>query len=252
MLKISIIGYGKLAKLLVKKINEIDTIQINQILVKNTLSSKLSLPFISKIEELSSDMDILLIAVQDKHIEDIAQLIPYTHIPIVHTSGTVSSTVLQKFEHYGVWYPVQTFGSHSQIEWNTLPVCLLSSDHLTKRLLRDFTDRIGCQGYVIEEHQRQYLHLAAVFANNFTNHILLHTERILQKGALDKSLLMPLLQQTLQNFAYLSPRDTQTGPAVRDDFMTMKKHRELLKKLSMEEAAMLYEAISDSIIHSKS
>lgn len=251
MLKISIIGYGKLASLLVDKINEIDAIHINQILVRNTFPTKSLLPFISKFEELSPDIDLLLLAVQDKHIEFVAQRIPFRHIPIVHTSGTVASAVLHKFHHYGVWYPVQTFGTRTDLDWDTLPVCLLSSDDTIKFLLRDFTELLGCHGHNIEEHQRQFLHLAAVFANNFTNHLLFHSESILQIGGLDKSLLMPILQQTIQNFPYLSPLDTQTGPAVREDFFTMEKHLNLLQSLSMDDATILYKAISDSIIHSK-
>jgi predicted short-subunit dehydrogenase-like oxidoreductase (DUF2520 family) len=251
VLKISIIGYGKLASLLVDRIQNIDTIQINQIVVRQPLSAKITLPFITKIEELSTDIDVLIVAVQDKHIATVADSIPFTHIPLVHTSGTVSSTALQRFNHYGVWYPVQSFGNYTVLDWHTLPVCMLASDESTKLLLRDFTNHLGCIGYDIAEHQRQYLHLAAVFANNFTNHMLLHAENILLEGGLDKSLLMPLIQQTLQNFKHVSPIHSQTGPAVRDDISTMEKHLKILHSLSMDDAATLYQAISDIISHSK-
>lgn len=253
MLKISIIGYGKLAHHLVQRCKSCKEIRIHQILVRyKPATDDTSLEFIDDITLLDDNTDLIILTVQDKNIEDVSQNIPFVHVPIVHTSGVKSSLLLERFDHYGVWYPVQTFGVGSTINWEKVPICILNSDEIIGDILQKFTALLGCKAYAITEDQRQYLHLAAVFSNNFTNHLLTYVEKILSSRSIDKALITPLLRQTIDNFEVISPELAQTGPAVRNDVSTMESHIELLYSLHLDDAISVYRTLSQSIALSQS
>jgi predicted short-subunit dehydrogenase-like oxidoreductase (DUF2520 family) len=96
----------------------------------------------------------------------------------------------------------------------------------------------------VNEQQRFAMHLAAVFANNFTNVMYGIAYQIFKENNIDWSLIFPLLEQTLEKAKYNVPHQVQTGPAVRGDISIMEKHCNALQK---EDLKTLYQLVSKII-----
>ena len=79
-----------------------------------------------------------------------------------------------------------------------------------------------------EPEQRANLHVAAVFANNFANRCFAIAEKILEEKDLPFELLHPLMEETLAKALQDSPARMQTGPAMRGDEDTLRRHLLLL------------------------
>ncbi len=173
-------------------------------------------------EELR-DADLYLIAVSDDAIEEVAKLIPENK-PFAHTSGTV---VLPKG---GVFYPLQTFSKNVEVDWTNIPILIEEINVTTVVSLQNIAKNISRNVYPITPENRRLLHLSAVFACNFTNHLWTIAEDLLNTQNLPFDLLKPLIYQTVQKIENHHPKNVQTGPAVRNDLKTLEKHREILSQ----------------------
>ena len=98
--------------------------------------------------------------------------------------------------------------------------------------------------WVLDEENRRYLHLAAVFACNFTNHMYDLSARLLAERGIPFSVLLPLIDETARKVHEMSPREAQTGPAVRHDMNVIGKHMDMLSDPMVKE---IYTLMSDSI-----
>jgi predicted short-subunit dehydrogenase-like oxidoreductase (DUF2520 family) len=181
---------------------------------------------------LSPRPELCLLCVPDGAIAEVAEklrdvLSPDT--PVAHTSGTTPGSVLAPFfPHYGVWYPLQTFSPGQRVDWQQVPILVHGSDSGTADALWALAQRLS--GHVVraDDAQRASVHLAAVFANNFTNHLFHIAERICAENQVDFRILLPLIEATVQKIRYLSPAEAQTGPVVRGDLQTLARHAEHL------------------------
>jgi predicted short-subunit dehydrogenase-like oxidoreductase (DUF2520 family) len=88
------------------------------------------------------------------------------------------------------------------------------------------------------------LHIAAVFANNFTNQMFKLANDICKENNFSFDLLKPLINETAAKIQSLDPAKAQTGPAKRNDQKIIEKH---LSQLSGEQKE-IYKLISKSII----
>ena len=104
---------------------------------------------------------------------------------------------------------------------------------------------LGKQGTITNSEQRKQLHIAAVFVNNFTNHLAYIAKEHLEKHDLNWENLLPLLEETLNKIKDYNPKEIQTGPARRNDLGVLKTH---LNELTGDPKT-IYKAITDSIIH---
>jgi predicted short-subunit dehydrogenase-like oxidoreductase (DUF2520 family) len=193
------------------------------------------------------NLDLLFLAVSDDAIQMLSnQLVVDEQTVVVHSAGSVSVSVLQHLgDNFGVFYPVQTFTTEKGVDFKDVPVCLESSGSRVHEMLYAVGKSLGCRMVVMDSEQRKWLHLAAVFANNFTNHMLYQAKAILDAEGIDFSLLKPLARETIEKAFQLMPELAQTGPAVRNDQKTMQHHLEKLD--GNPELADLYRRISDSI-----
>ena len=66
--------------------------------------------------EKLSDCDLIIIAVKDDAIKEVASRLHNYKGVLVHTSGTQSSSVLNVVENYGIIYPLQTISKDYDIE----------------------------------------------------------------------------------------------------------------------------------------
>ncbi len=189
--------------------------------------------------------DLYIIAVSDSAIAQVAAW--FRGKPLVHTAGAVDMEVLSFYtDYYGVFYPFQTFRKEYEIAWEKVPVflesCCREFDEVLESLARKLSDEV----HFLSTEKRRYLHLSGVLVNNFVNHLLYHTKRLLEEKGLDFKWTFPLLEQTLFNIKNFDPYQVQTGPARRGDLISLSGHQHLLE--DNEILLDIYNVLSHSIL----
>ncbi len=214
------------------------------------LASKLHAFPISRLEETDGGSDLYLLAVRDDAIAAVARQL--ASLPglkeklVAHLSGATPSTVLAPFfPHFGVLYPLQTFTAGRPVTFDLVPVCIDAAGGKDLKRLRQLAERISSKVYHIPDAERAVLHVAAVFANNFSNHLYELASEILNNHQLSFDLLRPLIMETAAKVQHLDPYSTQTGPAIRGDNTTIERHLSLLE--SMPDIQKLYLELTLSI-----
>ena len=147
----------------------------------------------------------------------------------------------------GVFYPLQTFSKHHPLDFHQVPICLESEDSDTLYKLTKLAKSISGHVALLNSQERRVLHVAAVFASNFTNHMLRMAETLAEAHQLDYELLKPLIEETIRKSLATSPEQAQTGPAVRGDARTIKQHQAFLKKFDPD-YAKVYRVITQHIV----
>ncbi len=254
-IKISIIGSGNLATQLGFALHK-EGYFISQVYSRSQknasiLSKKLKAEAITDFKKLSKDSSIYIIAVKDDAIESVAKQLKLKDQIVVHTSGSVSMDVLKKYsKNYGVFYPLQTFSKDKQSNFKVIPICIEASNNNTSTTLQYFAKSISSNVQKVNSAQRKKIHLAAVFACNFSNHMYAIAEKLLAKDKLSFDLLKPLIEETANKTINTKPSKAQTGPAIRNDKKTMDAHLKVL--LKEKDLQKIYELISKSIVKTKS
>ncbi|MET1054645.1 MAG: DUF2520 domain-containing protein [Pedobacter sp.] len=197
-------------------------------------------------QEIDRSADLYLIAVKDDAIPAVASHLKGVKGIVVHTAGATDMNVLQGAgSGYGVLYPLQTFSKTKSIDLTHVPFCIEADRPGTLEKIAAVAHLLSQQVAELSSEQRKILHVAAVFACNFTNHLYHLSSQLLEQHQLKFDLLKPLITETAQKIQNALPSDVQTGPAVRDDQETMKSHLELLE--GSPELQQLYETLSNSI-----
>lgn len=195
------------------------------------------------------DASVFIIAVTDDAIEEIATNIMLPEYAILcHTSGSQPMSVLgyAPTENIGVFYPLQTFSKGKPVDFDTIPICIEAENSSTKSTLLALGQSISRKTKEISSKQRKAIHLAAVFACNFTNHMFSISQKILGTQQIDFEILKPLITETLNKSFELGPAHSQTGPAIRQDLKTLDQQYESLK--ANPELAEIYRLITQHII----
>ena len=165
---------------------------------------------------------------------------------VLHTSGSLPLQVLKPLgKRYGVLYPLQTFTKKRVLDFSEIPLCIEAVNSATLKDVRELAGILSNHIEEISSDRRKILHLAAVFANNFVNHLYTLADGILQREGLDFNLLRPLIFETAHKVLSFSPEQAQTGPAKRGDEGILSMHKALLKNDS--KLLNLYTILSDSI-----
>jgi predicted short-subunit dehydrogenase-like oxidoreductase (DUF2520 family) len=210
------------------------------------LAKKVKAKVITDLSKIDKRPALIIIAVKDDAIEAVTKKIKVADGIVVHTSGSVPMDVLKKFDQYGVLYPLQTFSKTRIADFSNVPMCIEGSDISTLQSLTTVAETLSDCVYNLDSKQRQAAHLAAVFANNFTNHLYAVSEDLLNEHKLPFDLIRPLIDETAVKVMDISPASAQTGPAVRNDQTVMKNHLALLKK--HPELKKLYSEFSTGIL----
>ncbi|MFC4870110.1 Rossmann-like and DUF2520 domain-containing protein [Negadavirga shengliensis] len=199
-----------------------------------------------------SAAEIFIVAVADDAISEVADavLLPENSI-LVHTSGTVPLEVLgySSAEHTGVVYPLQSFSLHRTVTWEEVPILLEAEDPDTLSKLKKLVKTLSAQHYVVRSKDRNAVHVAAVFASNFTNHMIRIAEEIMLRQGLDFEMIKPLIIEQISKCLELGPKAAQTGPASREDMETLENHHLFLQY--NDQLAEIYRLISQDIIDSQ-
>lgn len=199
---------------------------------------------IDDIDRLRRDADLYIISVKDDAISPLAEKLGKLDGVWVHTSGTVAAETLRPItDRYGVLYPMQTFSKSINVDMSTVPVFIEAPDAETLETIRRVALLMTANVSELDSESRRKLHIAAVFACNFTNYLWQHSVNILKDIGLDFSVMGPLVEATLAKALTTGPEKGQTGPARRNDTATIAKHLDLLDG----EAHKLYADLSQYI-----
>jgi len=246
MISVVLLGAGNVATHLYKAFSKSEKVTVNQ-WYNRTLTSISS--YANKVDitdnlDQLKEADIYIIAVSDDSIAKLSEDLPFTNRLVVHTSGSVSVHDMDKKNKLGVFYPLQTFSKAIDLNFSEVPICIEIIEKKNLKLLKDLATAVGCTPRKVYTEQRQTMHLAAVFVNNFTNQMYRIAHEIGETENVDFNLLKPLLMETARKVQHLSPYRAQTGPAKRNDKKTIKRH---LKQLKNEDHKKIYELLTDSI-----
>lgn len=190
--------------------------------------------------------DFYLIAVSDDAIDDVVEDLRLPKKVVAHTAASVSKDVLKNVsDHYGVFYPLQSLNK-DDINPPEAPIFFDGSDEFTKKKLEVLANSISPRHVSqANDDTRLKLHVAAVFVNNFTNHLYALAENYCKKEGIDFKELLPLIEETSSRLKENSPSQLQTGPAIRHDNETIQKHLALLEK--HPQLKKVYELLTASI-----
>tara|TARA_R110002051_G_scaffold127873_7_gene201535 strand:- start:368 stop:1132 length:765 start_codon:yes stop_codon:yes gene_type:complete len=246
MISITIIGTGNIATHLFDAFMMYDNLKVIQVVgrSKNSLcyfSSKIDTCLIS---EKIKKAEIYIIAVSDDSIPEVSNYLQGYDALVVHTSGSVPIINLSKNKKKGVFYPLQSFTKGKKVNFKTIPICIEATNKNDYELLKNIAETISDAVYKISSEQRKHLHLAAVFANNFTNYMYTVANDICEENKISFEILKPLIAETVLKIEKISPFEAQTGPARRNDIETMQRH---LEQLTTKEKKNIYKLLSEAI-----
>jgi predicted short-subunit dehydrogenase-like oxidoreductase (DUF2520 family) len=244
------IGSGNVGWHLASHLAEAD-FTIQQIVSKTAdharkLGQLVNATFTTNISEILPDADLYLYAVPDNQLPDIIAHNPVKTGIHCHTAGSLSMNLFaDKVENYGVFYPLQTFSKQKQIDFQNIPILLEASNKPTLQALYKLASHLSSQILFTNFEQRQKLHLAAVFACNFSNNLFVIADKLLKDANLSFELLLPLIRETIEKANILTPEAAQTGPASRNDVNVIAHHLSMLKSEPALQA--LYRLFTENI-----
>jgi predicted short-subunit dehydrogenase-like oxidoreductase (DUF2520 family) len=249
IMKIILIGSGNLATHLAValKASGYEIAQIFSRTLENaeSLAEKTDATYTDEIEQINGNADLYIFSVKDDVLPEILEKMPKTTGIWAHTAGSVSTNIFSPYtDNYGAIYPLQTFSKNRPLNFTDIPVFIEGSNSETAHFLETVAKSISKNVQILSSEKRQYLHLAAVFASNFTNHLYTLSAEILEKEGISFDVLKPLITETAKKAVEIPPKVAQTGPAVRFDETVMNKHLDLLRDENMKN---IYKILSESI-----
>jgi predicted short-subunit dehydrogenase-like oxidoreductase (DUF2520 family) len=239
-----IIGSGNVAYHLAKAFvsNAIPLVQIfgrNEQELK-TISGELEIPFSTKN---LSDAELYIICVSDHSVEDVSRLITKKNCLVAHTSGSLPIDILAGEYRKSSVYPLQTFSKAKKMEYRNIPFFIEAENDEDSKVLFDIASSISENVMESTYEKRKYIHLTAVFACNFVNHLFSRAKEISDSQDIPFNYFFPLIDETIQKIHEFEPKSAQTGPAVRNDKRILEIHEQLLKDESLE----IYKTMNHSI-----
>ena len=244
-MQIVLIGSGNVAFHLAKAFTEAQ-IPISQIFGRNTtelqkISEQFSIPFST---ETLVDADLYIISVSDSSISDVSSLIKNENALVTHTSGSVSREALSGNYRKSVFYPLQTFSKSKNLDYSKIPFFIDAENENDEEILKNLASKISKNVMLANDEKRKYIHLTAVFACNFVNHLYARAKEISDSQGIPFDYFLPLIDETTQKIHELEPKLAQTGPAIRNDEKVLKLHESLLTD---EEKLKIYKTLNESI-----
>lgn len=248
---VTLIGAGNVATWMAQRLRHSGRFPVTQVYSRNIgnasrLAELSGAQAIDDVRLLNPDNQVFVFALADSAYETLLPQLPF-RLPLAFlTSGTVSCQCLKDYaDNYGVIYPLQTFTKSQDMSGLEVPLCLESAfvgDD--KALMWDLAWELSPSCYEVSEAQRARMHVAAVFACNFSNAMYQIAYKLLEENNLPFEILLPLLRQTVEKVSQMPPAEAQTGPAVRRDVNVM---RAQLAQLDDERLRKLYRMMSEMI-----
>lgn len=246
MIKVVLIGSGNVTQHLIKAFAKSKKINVTQVFSrqKEALTSLLDSDKITNNLNDLAAADVYIIAVSDDAIATVSSQLPFENRLVVHTSGSVPLDALDQKNRKGSFYPLQTFSKKAEVDFSQIPIFLESENESDFELLKNVAEIVSNKIYKINSEQRKALHVSAVFVNNFVNHLYQIGNEICLENKVPFEVLKTLILETANKVMTLSPKEAQTGPAIRNDKQTIASH---LAFLSDENQKNIYKTLTQSI-----
>ena len=252
MMKVTLIGAGNLATQLGKSLKKAGVI-ISQVYSRTedsarTLGELLEAEWLTDIKALRDEADIYIFSVKDSVLcELISEVCKGRGDKLfLHTAGSMPMSCFEgKALRYGVFYPMQTFSKTKDVDFERIPVFIEGNSIETEDVIRSLANKLTQRVIRLSSADRKYLHLAAVWACNFTNYCYTVASDILGEHGIPFDVMLPLINETTEKIQKISPKEAQTGPAVREDRNVMSKQLELMN--GKEDLQELYKMLSKGI-----
>lgn len=244
--KITIVSTGNVAFHLTKKLHSSGEAQLSTISRSPEKGQQfckaldLQIPHSQK-NDPEWKADFVILAVPDKEIPNVLKRHTF-HLDtiLLHTSGAVDIEVFEAHPQYGALYPFQTFTKTRSIDFDHIPILIEGNNEMVEDKIVELAKLLGPKIFRMTSPERLKIHLAAVFASNFTNNLFQITEKLLDDSGMKLSDFSHLIQETVDKAFELSPKDAQTGPAIRNDEKVMEKHLSLLIDEDLKELYRLH------------
>lgn len=244
--RIVVIGSGNVATHLARSLTGVVQIASRTIGHARELADAIGCGATDSIDDLD-DADAYIVAVKDDAIAAIADAVPdrCREALWLHTSGSVDKSVFASgFKRYGVLYPLQTFSKEVAVDMSQVPLFIEGSDADVEEVIRRIALTVSPTVVSADSQLRAQMHVAAVFACNFSNYMYTLADEVLRCNGLEFALLKPLLAETLRKAVEASPEASQTGPAARGDRSVIDKHESMLSG----EQLKIYKTVTNSIL----
>jgi len=214
------------------------------------LARELDCGWTSLKPEIPGKADFYVFCIPDHAVSDLALDLAHCRGCFLHTAGALSMDVFSgRTGAYGVLYPLQTLSRKRILKSAAIPFLVEASSREILEQLKALASSISDEVREADSASRLKMHLAAVFANNFSNHMVTVARELAREWGMDPDLLKPLLEETYAKLLELGAREAQTGPAVRGDVQSMERHINLLQ--DHPEWQNLYTFISRDIMRSR-
>ncbi|HPI55375.1 MAG TPA: DUF2520 domain-containing protein, partial [Chitinophagaceae bacterium] len=210
------------------------------------LGHQINAPFVCSEDEISTNADIYLLAVKDDVVHKLARTLKRPNALIVHTAGSIDLQDIASIStHTASIWPMYSIHKNELPTHRQIPLVVQSAQKEDLEIIQSLANMLSDTIYLLDDEQKKWAHLSAVFANNFTNHIVGISQELLKQHQIPENLILPILQNTVDKLKSQSAFQIQTGPAVRHDNQTIASHRHMLRKYpSWKE---IYESLTVSI-----
>jgi len=188
-----------------------------------------NIPVTNQLSNIAS-AEVYVVTYNDNALWEVAPVLKTLEGLVVHTSGATPMNVFNTLNNYGVFYPLQSFNKSIPVNFSTIPIAVEANNKQNEALLWHLAESISSQVYKINSEQRNALHVAAVFANNFSNFMFTQAKNVCNDFGIDFQILKPLITKTIMKMESLDPENRQTGPAIRNDLKTIERHVNTLKQ----------------------
>ena len=248
-MKIVFIGAGNLATRLSLAMQRVG-MQIGQVYSHTEasarqLATRLGCPWTNDLSALQEDGDLYVFSLKDTVLSDVISKVKPNNGMWVHTAGSMPMSVFEGYaQRFGVLYPLQTFSKGRNVNFDVLPIFLEANTDKNADYLKNIASALSENVRFMSSEKRRSLHLAAVFACNFTNHIYTLSYKLLENESIPADVLLPLIDETVSKIHSMPPAAAQTGPAIRYDENVINKHLAMLDDPDMQ---AIYRLLSQSI-----
>ena len=248
-MKIVFIGAGNLATRLSLAMQRVG-MQIGQVYSHTEtsarqLATRLGCPWTNDLSALQEDGDLYVFSLKDTVLSDVISKVKPNNGMWVHTAGSMSMSVFEGYaQRFGVLYPLQTFSKGRNVNFDVIPIFLEANTDKNADYLKNIASALSENVRFMSSEKRRSLHLAAVFACNFTNHIYTLSYKLLENESIPADVLLPLIDETVSKIHSMPPAAAQTGPAIRYDENVINKHLAMLDDPDMQ---AIYRLLSQSI-----
>ncbi|MBQ5408708.1 MAG: DUF2520 domain-containing protein [Muribaculaceae bacterium] len=247
--RVVLIGSGNVATSLALALNgKCHLVQVysRSMASAEALASRVGAQATNDLSQIVTDADIYVISVVDDAITRVLEACPARGGLWVHTSGSTSIDVFKgKRTRYGVLYPMQSFSKSCPVDMHEVHIFIEGCDSCATQEVKELAMLLTNNVHEITSTERERLHVAAVFACNFANHMFTLSSEVLDEAGIPFDAMLPLIKTTIAKLDNLTPTQSQTGPAARGDVNVIERH---LQSLSGDKHD-IYRLLSQSILN---